>query len=85
MTYSRLHSQFSVAKVHSSFLFLLFLFFFSHSLTMKKMNIERGHQHIRSKMRVSGLFLDIPRLIFSHILTEMNVIADIRAVSVLKR
>lgn len=52
---------------------------------MKKMNIEQGHQHIRSKMRVSGLFLDIPRLIFSHILTEMNVIADIRAVSVLKR
>lgn len=80
MTYSRLHSQFSVAKVHSSF-----FFFFSHSLTMKKMNIERGHQHIRSKMRVSGLFLDIPTLIFSHILTEMNVIADIRAVSVLKR
>lgn len=46
------------------------------------MNIEQGYEHIRSKMGVSRLFLDTRRLIFTHVLTEMNVIEDIRAVAV---
>lgn len=56
--------------------------FFFHSLTLKKMNIERGYEHVRSKMGVRRLFLDPRRLIFTHVLTEMNVIEDIRAVAV---
>lgn len=59
-----------------------FKFFFFHSLTLKKMNIEQGYEHVRSKMGVRRLFLDPRRLIFTHVLTEMNVIEDIRAVAV---
>ena len=49
---------------------------------MKEIKIEQVHQHIRSKMEVSGVFLGRPQLIFTHVLTEMDMMEYINAVTV---